>query len=183
VNASEPSEILAYWLIPAQPVRDYFAAMIAELASRFAAPIFEPHVTVYASSKGQENPREILISALASCGPFRISIRAIRSSVEFTRTVFVQFESSRELSQLSRRLQNASASRDRYPLDPHLSLMYKKLPRATTIELASSIRLPFTEVLFDSVKAIVCPTPIKTGRDVEAWRVVASQPVSDLTID
>ena len=79
------------------------------------------------------------------------------------------------LLRLNRALQQASALHDEYKLSPHLSLIYKKMTPEARIEVATSIRVPFTEVLFDSAKAIVCPTPIRSHTDVEAWRVVATQ--------
>jgi hypothetical protein len=102
-------------------------------------------------------------------------IRDIQCSDEFTKTVFVQFEPSPSLSRLSRALQQASALQDEYELNPHLSLIYKKMTREARMEVASSVRVPFTEVLFDSAKAIVCPTSIKSRADVESWMVVATQ--------
>jgi hypothetical protein len=179
MTAREPNTILAYWLVPAEPARDFFASTIAELASRFDAPLFEPHVTVYASMKGEENPEEVLSGALAGCEPFRLSVRDIQCSDEFTKTVFVQFEPSPPLLRLSRALQQASALHDEYQLNPHLSLIYKKMTQDARIDVATSVRVTFTEVLFDSAKAIVCPTPIKSREDVEAWRVVAAQTLTE----
>src|ERR1700731_2516080 len=125
--ALEPNMSLAYWLEPAQAARDFFAAAIAELAARFDAPLFEPHVTVYAGRKGDENPEEMLRGALANCEPFRLSVRDIQCSDEFTKTVFVQFEPSPELLRLNRALQQGSTLHDEYQLNPHLSLIYKEM--------------------------------------------------------
>src|SRR5437660_6136883 len=169
MTVREPNVILAYWLVPAEPVRQFFASTIAELAFRLDAPRFEPHVTVYVSRTGDENPEEVLRGALAGCEAFRLSVRDVRCSDEFTKTVFVQFEPSATLARLSRVLQQASALHDEYELNPHLSLIYKEMTREARIEIATSVRVPFTEVLFDSAKVIVCPTPIRSRADVEAW--------------
>lgn len=175
MTARGPKAIVAYWLIPAEPARSFFASTIAELCARFDAPVFEPHVTIYAAAKGDEIPAKVLSHALTDRHPFRLAVRNIQYSDEFTKTVFVQFEPSPPLSRLSRVLQEASGGPDAYQLNPHLSLIYKKMNRSARIELAASIRLPFTEVLFDSAKAVICPARIETCRDVEAWRVAAVQ--------
>src|SRR5438105_3465910 len=117
MTACASDAFLAYWLIPAGQARDFFVSTIAELAVRFDAPLFEPHVTVYASAKGNENPEEVLRGALAGCEPFRLSVRDIQCSDEFTKTVFVQFEPSPELLRLNRALQQASAFHDEYELN------------------------------------------------------------------
>lgn len=179
MTARELDTTLAYWLTPAEPAHKFFASTIADLATRFDAPVFEPHLTVYAIRKGKEDPKEVLSSALANCEPFKLSVRDIQCSDEFTKTVFVRFEARAQLSQLSRALQQASTSHDEYQLDPHLSVIYKQMTPETRVEVAASIKLPFTEVLFDSAKAIVCPTSIRSRQDVEAWRVVASRTLTE----
>jgi 2'-5' RNA ligase len=175
MTAREPKAIVAYWVTPAEPTRSFFASKIAELAARFDAPLFEPHVTIYAAGKGEDIPAEVLSRALIDCNPFRLSVRNIQYSDEFTKTVFVQFEPNPPLSGLSRALQQASALQDEYQLNPHLSLIYKKMTRSAKIEVAASVSLPFTEVLLDSAKAVICPAPTKSRQDVEAWRIAAVQ--------
>jgi hypothetical protein len=132
-------------------------------------------VTIYATRKGDKNPKEVLNGALATCEPFHLSVRDIECSNEFTKTVFVQFEPSQSLSRLSNAFKQASATHDEYELNPHLSLIYKKMAPEVKSKVAASVRLPFKEVLFDSVKAIVSPKPVRSREDVEAWRVVAAQ--------
>jgi hypothetical protein len=179
MTARGPKAIVAYWLMPAEPTRSFFASTIAELAARFDAPAFEPHVTIYAAGKGEDLPAEVLSRSLIDCNPLRLSVRNIQYSDEFTKTVFVQFEPNPPISRLSRALQQASALHDEYQLNPHLSLIYKKITRSAKIELAASVRLPFTEVLFDSAKAVICPARIKSRQDVEVWRVAAVQRLTE----
>ena len=175
----ESNAILAYWLLPAEPERSALASTIAKLAAQFDAPLFEPHVTVYVSKKGAENPEEALTGALAGCPPFRLSIRDVQCSDEFTKTVFVRFEQSPELSRLKCALQQASTGHDDYDLNPHLSLIYNEMSRDDKIAIATSIHLPFTEIVFDCAKAIISPTPVRSREDVEAWRVVATQKLTE----
>src|SRR5438093_1319316 len=100
MDAAVERQTLAYWLMPGEPARSFFTAKVAELAVRFDAPVFEPHVTIYTAGKGGDIPAEVLRRALTDCDPFRLSVRNIQSSDEFTKTVFVQFEPSPPLSRL-----------------------------------------------------------------------------------
>jgi hypothetical protein len=93
--------------------------------------------------------------------------------------VFLQFEPSPPLAQLSRALQQASALHDRYDLNPHLSLIYKKMADRAKLDVTASVRLPFTEVLFDLVKAVICPKQTESRQDVESWRVAAVQRLTE----
>jgi hypothetical protein len=90
---------------------------------------------------------------------------------KFTKTLFVRFVPAKSLDQLAADLAGGTKSVG----DPHLSLVYKKLPMRTKRELASTIKLPFRKVAFDSIKAVRCPFPTKTRADVKAWRVMAAK--------
>src|SRR6267143_1740032 len=173
MTARGPGKSVAYWLMPAEPARSFFVAAIARLAARFDAPLFEPHVTIYAARSGDDTPVEVLRCAVGHCNPFRLAVRDIQYSDEFTKTLFVQFESSPPLARLSRTLQQESALHDEYELNPHLSLLYQKMALPDKTEAAASIRLPFTEVFFDSVNVVISPARVSSRQDVQAWRVAA----------
>jgi hypothetical protein len=174
--ATPKNSILSYWVVPAEPMRSWFVSTIAQLSSRFDSPVFEPHLTIYAASSRSESPEDVMEAALRGYAPLRLTVREIECSEEFTKTVLVQFEPGTALSEMSRKLREVSGASDEYELNPHLSLIYKTMTAAERAELAASIRLPFTEVVFDTVKAVVCATtPITSRKDVENWRLMATQ--------
>ena len=173
----EKSQIVTYWLCPAEPARSYFAALIGDLARRFDAPIFEPHVTLYSTDAKRENPESVLAAVVKGARKYHLAIRGLDYSDEFTKTFFVQLEPSSQVTQLSADLKRASASRAEYELNPHLSLLYQKMDRATKQQLASSTALSFNEVTFDRVKAVIVPAEIESRQDVESWQVVAEKSV------
>lgn len=175
METKNPGEqIITYWLCPAEPARREFAAMIRDLAARFDAPIFEPHVTLYVTDASGENPEPVL-AAVTGRGEYRLAVRGLDYSAQFTKTLFVQFARDPELACLSEDLRRASASPIDYELNPHLSLLYKNMDQETKRGLALSIPLPFTEVAFHSLKAVISPALITSREDVEAWRVVAER--------
>ena len=170
--------IVGYWLCPAEPARSGLAELIANLARQFDAPVFEPHITIYVTNAEHENPGAVLEKVLKGRELFRLTVTGLDYSEEFTKTLFVQFAPDPDLARLSEDLRRASVTRNDYELNPHVSLMYKEMDEETKRRLASSITLPFTEVTFDNVKAIISPAEIKSRQDVEAWRVVAEQSVA-----
>ena len=175
MDSSSTKQILAYWLGPAEPARTHFVALINDLATKFDAPAFEPHVTLYVTDAANEKPDAVLKHVLKSYGLARLSIRGLDYSDEFTKTFFAQFEPDADVTRLSSDLRRASAVQNDYELNPHLSLIYKRMAHETKRDLAHSIRLPFTEVRFNSVKAVISPAKIESSADVEAWKVVATQ--------
>src|SRR5688572_7688796 len=128
--------ILTYWLIPAEPARSHFAAVISDLAARFDAPVFEPHMTVYGTKMGEEDGGAVLERVVADCGSYSLRISGVGYADEFTKTVFVKFHPKEALSRLSQNFQEASSIRDEYELHPHLSLIYKKMRPEKKVEIA-----------------------------------------------
>jgi hypothetical protein len=175
MTATSTEQILAYWLIPGESTRSHFSAIISDLAARFDAPIFEPHVTIYVTNAANEDSGSVLERAIKDFGEYRLSIRGLDYSEKFTKTIFVQFELDPDLACLSTELRRASALQSEYELNPHLSLIYKAMDRETKRDVAASIRLPFTKVLFDSVRAVISPATIESREDVDSWRVVTSR--------
>jgi hypothetical protein len=79
------------------------------------------------------------------------------------------------LRQLATDLGRATKSAAGWPRDPHVSLLYKKLPSRVKKELAAVIKLPFRTVRFDSVAAVRLTLPVRTGADVGKWKIVAKK--------
>jgi 2'-5' RNA ligase len=179
VSVDAAKEILTYWLIPAEPELSWFRSLIQDLTRRFDAPAFEPHVTLYVTERGNENPARVLWEAFCNIQAPRLFIAAIKYSNEFTKTLFVELRPEQLLDELSRKLRASSDSQHEYQLNPHLSLIYKTMSREMKMELANSLRPPFDEVRFDSAKAVISTAKIESRADVEAWRVVATQRLAE----
>ena len=170
--------VIAYWLIPAEPARSFFQGVIDDLARRYDAALFEPHVTVHVGSKRADAVERALSVAAHACKLIKLKTLEIGHSSEFIKTLFVQFALNTQLRQLNEIIRNAAQDSSHYELKPHLSLLYKKMPAAARRELAGSIMAPFSEVIFDALKAVRCVSPTRSCSGVEAWRVVTTTELS-----
>jgi 2'-5' RNA ligase len=103
----------------------------------------------------------------------------VRHCGEFIKTLFVQFALNRKLERLNEMIRSAAQDSSNYQLKPHLSLLYKKMSIPARRQLARSIKLSFSEVMFDSIKAVRCVSPTRNRADVEAWRVVARKSLDE----
>jgi hypothetical protein len=161
---------IAYWLLPERAAREVFSREIRKLVSQFGSPLFAPHVTIFIAPENSRAPLEVL----RELGPLNIElpIHNIRFSEEFTKTLFVQFATNTTLQQLGDAVWIASGAGDRYRINPHLSLLYAKLPPETKQKLAGKIRLPFREVCFTSICAMRCARPTTTASEVERWKLL-----------
>jgi len=167
--------VIAYWLIPAEPAHSFFQEVINDLAHRYDAPAFEPHVTIHVGANRADAADSAISQAPRVCELIKLKALEIGHSREFIKTLFVQFALNKELQQLNEMIRNAAQNSSHYELEPHLSLLYKRMPPTARRELASSISVPFLEVNFDALRAVRCISPARTRADVEAWRVVATK--------
>jgi hypothetical protein len=165
------AQAIAYWLLPERAAREVFSREIRKLARQLGAPLFEPHVTIFIASENSRPPLDVL-QELGSVN-IELTIHSIRFSEQFTKTLFVQFETNNTLQQLGDAIWKASGAQDRYLIDPHLSLVYAKLPPETKQRLADKIRLPFREVCFTSIWTMRCARPTTTAIEVEQWKLLA----------
>ncbi len=167
---------IAYWLLPERAAREAFSREIRMLARQFGAPLFVPHVTIFIAPENSRAPLEV-VRELGSLN-IELTIHSIRFSEQFTKTLFVQFEINSALQQLGDAIWKASGAGDRYLIDPHLSLVYAKLPQETKRKLADKIRLPFREVCFTSICAMRCARPTTTAIEVGQWKLLAPKRIN-----
>lgn len=170
--------VIAYWLIPAEPAHSFFQRIIDDLAHRYDAPVFEPHMTIHVGGDRVDSVKKALADVARECKLMWLKPLGIDQSDEFIKTLFVQLAMSGALQKTNEIIGKAVNDSSQYELKPHLSLLYKNLAAATRRELAASIHVPLCEVTFDAIKAVRCISPTKSGADVEAWRVVAAASLS-----
>jgi 2'-5' RNA ligase len=171
--------VIAYWLIPADPARRFFRSLIEDLARRYNAPVFEPHVTVHVGANRADAAESALSEAARVCKVIKLKALEIDHSSEFIKTLFMQFALNTEVRQFNEIIRNAAQDSSHYELKPHLSLLYRKMPAVTRRELADSIKVPFSEVAFEALQAVHCISPTSSRGDVEAWRVVAKKDLDE----
>jgi 2'-5' RNA ligase len=171
-RTKQKKSVLAYWLAPAKPERDLFEEIIRILATQLDAPVFQPHLTICVTHRSR-NVKETLKQIDAEA--IRLRVRDVSFSNRYTKTLFVRFHESRYLDELNASLRRAAKLPVKALRDPHLSLLYKRMPMSAKRELASTIRLPFREVVFDSIEAVQCVSPTETPADVKSWRVIATK--------
>ena len=135
-------------------------------------------MTIHVGPGHADTAENALRDAACACELIRLTPLGIDQSDEFIKTLFVQFAPSAELRQMNEIIRNAAHDSSQYGLKPHLSLLYKNIAAKTRRELAASIALPFSEIIFDSIQAVRCISPTQTSADIELWRLIAATPFS-----
>jgi 2'-5' RNA ligase len=141
------------------------------LAERFDAAIFAPHVTLYAGPEiVGDSPERILRETTRKYSRIVLRHEGIRHSDQFTKTVYVKFEETDDIIKLSEQLRQSYSCSSSYKFQPHLSLIYARLKADQREEVVASCVLPFSEIAFDRVTAIVAPDKTESRANVEAWK-------------
>jgi 2'-5' RNA ligase len=169
--------VIAFWLIPAEPAHSLLQGIINDLARRYDAPVFEPHVTIHVAADRADLAETVLEQA-ARESAINLTPLGIDQSEQFVKTLFVQFVLSAELRRINENIRNVAHDALGYELNPHLSLLYNKMDAAIRRDLALSMSVPFGQVMFDAIKAVRCVLPTRSCADVEAWRIVAAASLS-----
>jgi len=146
--------------------------LINDLARRYDAPVFEPHLTIYVGADSTDALETVLSKAAQTCKPIVLQALEMSHSDEFIKTLFVEFGLNSKLRQLNQVIRSAAQDSSDFDLKPHLSLLYKRMSVQTRRQLARSIEMPFSQVVFDSLKAVRCISLTLSRADVEVWRVV-----------
>lgn len=167
--------VLAYWLLPAPPAREFLRETIARLAKQCDAPIFKSHLTL---AIGSDSATERISH------PHRHHFRAdpigaagVHFGSRFTKALFVRFDPRPELDRLRNSL-GLERCTDQ-PFDPHVSLLYQTMTPEKQSPLAASVRFPFQTVRFDAIEIVRCRLPVTTSADVTSWEVIASRRLKD----
>src|SRR5579863_1031471 len=123
------------WLTPREPLRSLLRSTIRQLAARLDAVEFEPHVTVFS---GRSTDMEALAAArriAAQFSPIDLNADSLDHSESYTKTLFVQFQESDPLREIFEVATTQYSRSSNYVLNPHLSLIYKKLSAASRRKL------------------------------------------------
>jgi 2'-5' RNA ligase len=167
---------MSYWLVPTAVERPFWQQLIDTLGRTHDAPAFVPHVTIYAgASASQDDPLAIMTQATRDLPGVRLQVDRILYTEAFTKSLFVQFHPSAQLSRVTEAMRRLSAHPSAYVFDPHLSLLYKHLSAHEKHQLATAIQLPMCEIFFDEVWANASAGATRMAEDVRRWEIVGRQ--------
>lgn len=165
----------AVWLIPRQADRTILQELITDLAGRFCAPEFIPHVTIYSGHRSLLQDELAGIAALARrCPQLTLCTDGLASGDRLTRTLFVRLRWDKTLCCLRDLLQVELGQLAPHLFEPHVSLLYQCLPLQVRNKLTRQIILPLQEISFDQVRVVAIPEEIDTPDKLSGWQPLLS---------
>ncbi len=166
------------WLTPQEPLRSLLRSTILQLAAQLDAVEFEPHVTVFSGPSTDIEARAVARRIAAQFSPIELTAECLDHSESYTKTLFLQFRNSALLRQIFETTAAHYSSPSNYTLNPHLSLIYKRLNEDCRRRLCATLHVPMGNHGFDRVRMIETELPIEDDGPVRRWRVVCDEPLA-----
>ena len=156
----------AIWLTFSKNDRDYLKKIIDELAEKYQAPKFEPHITIY----GLVDSEMILLESIAkeitlNHNSFPVEKSEILQSEELWKTVYVELKMNDQLKLIYKNLKRHFEKIVKYEFNPHISLIYKILSMEEKIKIINELDIKNKFMVNKLVVQEFFP-------EVEKWKIV-----------
>jgi hypothetical protein len=113
------------WLMPQAQDEAMLAAIIADLAAQFEAPLFRPHLTLVEDRSFEAQALAAEVAGIArGIAPFSTRIEGVGTSELFFRAFFARFEAVGPVLELKQRAIHSIAASPIGAFMPHISLAY-----------------------------------------------------------
>lgn len=171
MNKFETQPLVATWLIAREEDKPLHNVM-EELAGRFEAPKFIPHLTMRAVQvplDRVEEAKSVVRRIAHTFKPITLKVSGVGYADNLFQSLFLKFEESPELNDLYQTIERVLEEYGDYSFEPHLSLLYKELPEEKKKRLIPTIQLPST-VTFDRL-GINVHLDERRRLDIENWRI------------
>lgn len=162
--------LLSVWLVPQEKDKLYLQEIIDKLAKENDAPTFIPHLTLLPGIEMEANDlKKILNEVFNQTKSFKINRTKISQSEQFFKTVFIELELDENLKNLFMHLSNKTDSRSIDDFKPHISLLYKTMPKEEKLKIIKNLSIK-SDFVIDRV-IINAPGLGQTDYfDLPSWR-------------
>jgi len=160
----------AFWLTPERQAYTQLESHIQTICQQYGATPFSPHITLFVGERQQNEDMVGLGRQLADAVPsIAMKLEKIDYSDFFFKTLFLQFSAHPSPTKLIQIIQNGLQDYGDYQFDPHLSLVYAKIPSNTQQSLAHSIQLDMDSILFNRLDLVIPNPETNAWADIAGW--------------
>ena len=166
----------AIWLRPPEPLYSQIKKVIDDLAVKYSAPQFEPHMTLQlAVNKDLSEVKEKVNKLAETISSIELSLGPISFSTTYFQSVFIRVNSTASLMQLNLDAKKILGEENSVFM-PHISLLYGDHDMATREKVSEEINLPTTS--FGVKEFIITPATLNP----DEWQTLATIPFNINTI-
>jgi 2'-5' RNA ligase len=150
---------ISIWLEPTKNDAKYLRKIIRDLAKKYGAPEFPPHLTLH-SGLTCEKAMDCVRNCKAT--PHLARVLDIKHSDYLWKTVFIRIYKNNRLEGLNKTITECAGT-TKYVFEPHISLLYKRLDARTKKKIIRDLKIK-SRFTFDRI------TINKTSRNVSEWK-------------
>ena len=156
----------AIWLTFCNDDKEYLSQIIKDLAQRYDAPIFLPHITVYGLVRVNVKLLEEFVKCgIESCNQFSVKTSNISYSSDMWKTVFIEIKRSSPLFKINTRLQENLQKYATYKFSPHISLIYKNMKNSEKIKIIKELKIK-NKFMINEIAIM------KFSQDAAKWKIM-----------
>ncbi len=153
------------WLLPSEEVRRELGLTIRTLSQLYRASVFPAHCTLLGHITDKERTKVIKWLDKLNQPRIPFAVTGIAYSDFIWKTLYLQLRQDGSLNDLFDNLQEYLKGAVSYAFNPHISLLYKRLPLKSLEQLSNRIAVP-AEGMFYSIALF------STGDMIKSWRMI-----------
>lgn len=181
ISLSIKKKAISIWLLPTKDDTVYLSKIIKDLAKRYGAYQFSPHLTLYAGLQMDEvEAKDIFKKAVKDIDvkPFTVKIKNINYSSAFSKTLFLAIENNQWLQKLYSALKKHLQVFNDYSFKPHIGLIYKNnMLEAEKLKVIKRLNVK-KSLLMEKIVLISADKSISVERDVKGWKQILTNKLS-----
>ena len=140
MNNNRKTTRCTIWLIPCDEHKKILSKQVREIALELNSTKFEPHLTIYSGETELHSIRLTMNQIATDFSEINLKTLSIRTAEIFTKTLFISFETTKELAGMSNSFIKHYKTQS-FSLNPHISLAYKNLSKQKRLIIADETKL------------------------------------------
>ena len=132
--------MFAVWYLFDKDNEDYLFEIITNLAKKYDAPSFIPHITAYGLLNiDLKTLDDKILETIQKIKSFSVETNTINFSDDFWKTLFVEILPNKHLVKINNNLTKNLSQFSKYEFLPHISLLYKNMEKNQKQFLAENL--------------------------------------------
>ena len=168
------------WLIPDSEVYELTSQIILDIARKYHAPKFEPHITLLGEFGKEKSEKDVIKSfkeLIRNQKALTLSFESADCENFYFRALFLKVRRTKELLSFHKKAKQALSMKNIKSYMPHLSLVYGNFSKDSKTKILPTINKKFLRKDFIKKFAITKIYLFKTQGTVSQWRKIATFPL------
>lgn len=170
----------AIWYEPTGVIYDELKTLIFDLAKKYDAPTFQPHITLLpgGSGLGRDDVVIKLQKIIKITEPFTTEFESYGYLDEYFKCLFVKVKQTKSIMSFAHRIQQEFNNKSNPEFTPHLSILYGKFPNEEKDKIIQSLDKVYRKSF--KLKAVEV-IEYELEKPPETWKKITSLRIGEPT--